>query len=90
MYKFKWIGIGIVLGLLVIMLLVASGMPEIQKAKKLPEASRSTMVVIEQGYVSMPSNIPDIYYSLVEIQGMKFLFLSSCSSDGGVSAVQVK
>jgi hypothetical protein len=78
-----------------VMLFGGANIPESQKAKQSGEVRPSTMRVIEQGVVEPIKNDKGIftssyvYYSLVEIQGIKFLFLTTGSSDGGVSAIQV-
>ena len=88
MKKISIIGTAAIMAV-VIIVLAASGMPESQRAKSAPENHGSTMVVLEQGWVDRPGDIPNVYYSLVQIRGKLFLFLSSGSSEGGVSAIQV-
>jgi hypothetical protein len=52
------------------------------------DATEVTMRVIEYGYIDVM--YPTVIYRMVEIRGIKFLILTSGSSDGGVSVIQVQ
>ncbi len=84
MRRIWWVLIGFSLGIGWLTLMAGGNIESVPVSR---DANEITMRVIEYGTVDVIS--PTVRYRLVEIRGQKFLFLSSVSADGGVSAIQV-